>query len=179
MNLSDRHRRFLLVEQFVHAFAINVVFNGAIAWLILRGHDAIPLWGEGSMGPDLLATGVLLPLIMCLIVSRVIARQVAKGDLPPLPPEQIARRGLHHRPVFVRGLVLALFGTLFASAPLVVLLELADAQPVSLAAFVTFKALWAGGLAAMISPPMAWWALSAASIGAPANALDGADTQRA
>ena len=163
MDLSDRHRHFLQIEQFVHAFLINVVMNGLIAWVILRGHDAIPLWGEAAMAPDLLATGVLLPLVMTLIVSRVIRRQVESGKLPALTPEQIAPRGLHHQPIFVRGLVLALFGTLFGSLPLVALLDLADAQPVSVGAFLVFKALWGGALAALVSPPMAWWALSAAS----------------
>lgn len=163
MDLSERHRHFLRIEQFVHPFAINVVFNGGIAWLILRSHAEIPLWGSASMAPDLLATGVLLPLIMCLIVSRVIAKQVESGKLPPLPAHRIASRGLHRRSAWVRGAVLAVFATLCASLPLVALLHLANAGPVGLPAFVGFKALWAGTLAAMISPPIAWWALSAAS----------------
>lgn len=167
MDLSDRHRHFLRMEQFVHAFVINLVINGLIAWLILRGNASVPLWGDAAMGPDLLATGVLLPFLMCLIVSHLITRQVEKGSLPPLPPEQIAPRGLHQRSVLVRGLVLVLFGTLCGSLPLVVLLELANAQPISVSGFVAFKAVWAGGLAAMLSPPMAWWALAAASQGHP------------
>lgn len=163
MELSDHHRRFFRNDQFLHAFLINVVFNGAIAWLLLRSHDRIPLWGDVAIGVDLLATGVLLPFLMCLIVSRVIAGQVASGKLPRLEPEQIAAYGLHRQPTWVRAIVLAVFGTLCGSLPLVVLLELANAQPVSVGGFIAFKALWAGGLAAMVSPPMAWWALSAAS----------------
>ena len=163
MNLSERHLHFFRHDQFLHAFAINVVMNGLFAWLILRGHEAVPLWGSGSIGVDLLATGVLLPVIMCLIVSRVIAGQVAKGKLPPLGPDQIPARGLHRRPTWLRALVLALWGTACGSLPLVALLTLADAQPVAMPAFVGFKALWAGALAALISPPLAWWALAAAS----------------
>ncbi len=163
MNLSDQHRRFFVMDQFVYAFLINVVFNGVIAWLILRTHDAIPLWGDASMAPDLLATGVLLPFIMCQIVSRVIVRQVASGKLPALDAEQVPDHGLHRSSIHVRGLVLVAFATLCASAPLVALLDLANAQPVDMGAFVAFKALWAGLLAAMISPPMAWWALASAS----------------
>ena len=163
MKLSDRHRQFFRNDQFLHAFGINVAFNGVIAWLILREHEAIPLWGEAAMAPDLLATGILLPVIMTLIVSRVIGGQVAKGTLPPLDREIIATHGLHQRPALVRGLVLALFATLCGSLPIVALLDLASAQPVSLWGFVTFKALWAGALAAIVSPPMAYWALAAAT----------------
>lgn len=167
MELAEAHRRFLRRDQFVHAFLINVVLNAIIAWAILRSHAEIPLWGEGSMGPDLIATGILLPLLTCVIVSRVIRGQVASGKLPPLPSEQIGTRGLHHRPVWLRGLVLATFGTVCGSLPLVALLTLSEAGPVPLGAFVAFKALWCGVLAAMISPPLAWWALSAASMPTP------------
>ena len=163
MDLSDAHRRFFMMDQFVVAFFVNVVINGVIAWLILREHAAIPLWGDASMGPDLLATGVLLPFLLCEIVSRVIARQVESGKLAPLEAQQIPERGLHRRSVHVRALVLFAFGTACFSAPLVVLLDLADAQPVGMGAFVAFKAVWAGLLAAMISPPTAWWALASAS----------------
>ena len=165
MELSPQHRRFFRNDQFLHAFAINFVFNGAIAWLLLRSLDTIPLWGDTSMGVDLLATGVLLPFLMCVIVSRVITGQVASGKLPPLAAEQIAATGLHQRPSWVRALVLVVFGTLCGSLPLVAILELSNAQPVPVNAFVVFKALWAGALAAMISPPLAWWALAAASSG--------------
>ena len=169
MELSDRHRQFFRNEQFLHAFGINVAINGAIAWGILREHETIPLWGDAAMGPDLLATGVLLPVLMTLIVSHLIGRQVASGALPPLDRQMVAARGLHRRPALVRGLVLAGFATLCGSLPLVAILDLASAQPVSLGGFVAFKALWAGALAAIVSPPMAWWALAAASERAPAG----------
>ncbi|MBB83732.1 MAG: hypothetical protein CL931_07975 [Deltaproteobacteria bacterium] len=170
MELSTRHRQFFRNDQFLHAFVINVIINGAIAWAILREHEVIPLWGESAMGPDLLATGVLLPVFMTLIVSRIITGQVAKGDLPPLDTTMITERGMHRRPVIVRAGLLALFATFCGSLPLVALLHLASAQPVSLGGFVTFKALWAGAMAALLSPPMAWWALATASENAPANA---------
>ena len=168
MQLSDDPRRFFRNAQFIHAFVINVVINGVIAGLILRGHDTIPLWGDASMAPDLLATGILLPLFMTVIVSRIIAKQVESGKLPPLPSELIAANGLHRKSSMVRGLVLAAFGTLCGSLPLVVMLDLAQAQPLSYEAFVGFKAFWAGTMAALLSPPLAWWALCAASEVTPA-----------
>ena len=98
MELSEDHRRFFRNDQFIHAFVINAVLNGGIAWAILRSHETVPLWGEGAMGPDLIITGILLPLLMCLIVSKVITGQVASGKLPPLLQDQIASRGMHRRP---------------------------------------------------------------------------------
>lgn len=163
MELSDRHRRFLRVEQSLAPALFNVLINGAIAWAILHSHSEIPLWGEASVGVDLLATGFLLPFFTCLIVSRLIGGQVRSGKLPPLESHQVASRGWHRRSILARGLFLGLVGVVFAAAPVVAALELARAQPIALHAFVGFKAIWAGLFAGVLSPVIAWWALASAS----------------
>jgi len=144
------------------------VINGVIAWLILRNHPQVPLWGNVSMGVDLLATGFFLPFAMCMIVSRTIRSEVVKGKLPALKPDQIEIRGMYRRSILVRSLVLGVAGVVFVAAPLVVLLDLAHAQPVAFLHFVGFKAVWAGLLTLLVSPILAWWALQASS--AQANA---------
>ena len=126
MKLSDRHRRLLLVEQGSHALLINLVLNGVIAWALLRGNDVVPLWGEVSMGVDLLATGVLLPGGMCEIVSRIVASQVRSGKLPALERNQVAANGMHRRSIHLRAFVLAIFGLVGVSLPLVFLLDAAN-----------------------------------------------------
>lgn len=163
MHLSDRHRSFLIIEQSVFAGIINVVLNGVIAWLLMRSLTEIPLWGETSMGVDLLATGFILPFATCLIVSRLTRSQVESGKLPALERSQIRPLGFHRRSSLVRAIVMGVLGVIFASAPLVVLLDLAQAAPVPLLSFVAFKAIWAGLFAMIVSPIIAWWALAAAS----------------
>ena len=103
-------------------------------------------------------------LLTCLIVSRLIASQVRSGKLPPLASDQIGSRGWHHQSILKRGLFLGVVGVLFASAPVVVALEIAQAQPIELYTFVGFKAIWAGLFAAVLTPLIAWWALSSASM---------------
>jgi hypothetical protein len=164
MELSDRHRHFLRIEQGVVPTIFNVLINGVIAWAILRAHVRVPLWGEPSVGVDLLATGFLLPFLTCVIVSRLIGGQVRSGKLPPLESHQIASRGWHRQSSVKRGLFLGFVGIVFASAPLVAALDLAQAQPIALYSFVGFKAIWAGLLAAVVTPVIGWWALAAASI---------------
>ncbi len=169
MVLTEQHRHFLRVEQCIHPGLFNFVINGVIAWLITRSHAALPLWGDGSIGIDLIATSLLLPLLTAVIVSRVIRGQVTKGKIAVLNPAQIDERGLHHRSAWVRGLVLAIVVLAIAGGPLVLLLHLAEAQPVDTLSYVGFKAVWAGGIAMLISPVIAWWALCAASISAPST----------
>jgi hypothetical protein len=163
MHLSDRHRSFLIIEQSVFAGIINLVINAVIVWVLMRSHAEIPLWGDVSMGVDLMATGFLLPFFTCIIVSRLTRGQVESGKLPALEPEQIRPLGLHRRSSLVRGLLVGVVGVIFFSTPLVVALDMAQAQPVPFTSFLAFKAIWAGLFAMIISPVIAWWALAAAS----------------
>jgi len=163
MHLSDRHRSFLIIEQSVFAGIINVVINAAIVWLLMRSLTEIPLWGETSMGVDLLATGFFLPFFTCMIVSKLTRGQVQSGKLPALEASQIRPLGFHRRSSLFRAVLIGVIGVIFASGPLVALLDLAQASPVPLMSFIAFKAVWAGLFAMVVSPIIAWWALSAAS----------------
>ena len=84
MALSGPHQRFLLIEQGAVPTVFNFALNGAIAWALFRSAEEVPLWGESSVGVDLLATAFLLPFLTCLIVSAIVARHVRDGKVPPL-----------------------------------------------------------------------------------------------
>ena len=59
MELSDRHRRYFLVEQGAIPSVFNLVLDGLIAWALLHSLAAVPLWGETSVAGDLLVTPVV------------------------------------------------------------------------------------------------------------------------
>jgi hypothetical protein len=163
MALSERHRRFLLIEQGAVPTVFNFALNGAIAWALFRSAAAVPLWGESSVGVDLLATAFLLPFLTCLIVSAIVARHVRDGKVPPLPEAQLPHTGWFERSSLQRGLALGAAGVVFGAMPLVWVLHLAEAQPLAVSAFVTFKAVWAALLALVVTPVVGWWALANAS----------------
>ncbi len=163
MELSARHRRFLLIEQGAIPTLFNLVLNGFIAWLLFRSAAAVPLWGESSVGMDLLATAFLLPFLTCVIVSSLVARHVRDGKVPPLALAQLPHSRWFRRSSPARGLFLGAAGVLFGAAPLVWALSLGQAQPFPVASFVTFKAVWAAMLALMVTPLVGWWALANAS----------------
>lgn len=163
MGLSDRHRRFLVVEQGLVPTLFNFVLNGAIAWALFRSATAVPLWGESSIGVDLLATGFLLPFLTCVIVSSLVVRHVRTGKVPPLPSAQLPHSRWFQRSSSTRGLLLGAAGVLFGAVPVVWALSLGRAQPFSVFSFVVFKAVWAAMLALMITPVVGWWALASAS----------------
>lgn len=168
MRFSPHHRRFLLVEQGAVPALFNLLLNGAIAWALFRSATAVPLWGESSLGVDLLATAFLLPFLTCVIVSRLVRKQVASGKLPPLPAQQLPHSRWFQRPAAARGAFLGAAGIVFGALPVVGALELASAQPIAVPSFVAYKAVWAAGLALVVTPFVGWWALASASRAEPA-----------
>lgn len=165
MQLSEQHRRFLLVDQGVGPTVFNFLINGLIVWALFREAENVPLWGEQSVGVDLLATGFILPFLTCVIVSALVSRQVKSGKVTPLPDGQFPHSRWFERSVSRRGLFLGALGVIFGAVPVVWALTLGQAQPFSVSDFVLFKAVWAAMLAAVITPIIGWWALANASPG--------------
>lgn len=163
MDLSNRHARFLLVDQGAVPAVFNFVLNGLIAWALFRSVDEVPLWGESSVGVDLLITAFALPFLTSVIVSSLVARQVRTGKLPALPSRQRPHSRWFERSASIRGAFLGTVGVVFGAAPLVWALSLGQAQPLPMASFVAFKAVWAGMLALLVTPLVGWWALASAS----------------
>ena len=159
--LSPVHKRWFLVEQVLIAALINVVLNAVIAWLLFRDTESVALWGEGGVGPDLLITGFLLPFAICLINSSLIPRQVEAGKVPALAQPLPAPGPIARAPRLVRAVALGATGVAVAAVPLTWLLG--AIAPLSVESFVGIKGLWAGALAALVSPMVAWWALVRAS----------------
>ncbi len=163
MELSDRHRRFLVIEQGAIPTLFNLVLNGFIAWLLFRSAAAVPLWGESSVGVDLLATGFMLPFLTCVIVSSLVGRHVRSGKVPPLLMGQLPHSRWFQRSVSTRGLLLGAVGVLLGAVPIVWALSLGQSQPFSVPSFVLFKAVWSAMLALVFTPVIGWWALASAS----------------
>ena len=158
LQIPASHRRFFRIDQCLVPGLINFALNAAIATWVLGAHERLTVWGEAGVGTDLLVTGFLLPFLTCLIVSQVIARQVRSGKVEPLPAAALSDSGLHERPIVVRAALLAVGAVALVSLPTVLALDWSGAS-FSLAGFVVFKGVWAGALAAAISPPIAWWTL--------------------
>jgi hypothetical protein len=163
MDFSNEHRRFLLIEQAAVPTAFNFALNGVIAWVLFRSVAEVPLWGESSIGVDILVTAFLLPFLTCVIVSALIGRKVRAGKLPRLSPSQLPHSRWFERSVSQRGLLLGFAGVVFGALPLVWALSLGQSQPIPLSSFVIFKAVWAGLLAMIVTPIVGWWALASAS----------------
>ena len=80
--LSDRHKRFLIIEQGIVPTIFNFVVNGIICWTLFRTAELVPLWGESSVGIDLLVTAFVLPFLTALIGQRYCLARASCRETP-------------------------------------------------------------------------------------------------
>jgi hypothetical protein len=160
--VAPDHRRLLFAEHLAGAAVVNLVINAGLAWLTFPV-TRMPLWGMTSIAGDTLCTGFLLPMLTCLIVGRITRHRVERGHLRALPASETAESFWTSTPTVRRGAVLGILGVAFAALPVVAALHLAGVAEMSRVPFVGFKAGFAVGLGAVLTPPIAWWALVRAS----------------
>jgi hypothetical protein len=157
--MSPEHRRYLLLEQGIGAGVFNFVLNAAIAWVLFRQMETVPLWGQQSIAGDTIGTAFMLPLLTTLIASRVVRGHVRRGRVPAwaadAPVWQRMPRGL-----FLRGLVLGVVCLVVAGLPATSALGAAGVAEMSFGGFVVFKALFAAALAIVVTPVIARLALA-------------------
>ena len=166
--MSPVHRRYLLLEQGVGAAVFNFVVNAAIAWLMFRTQDEVPLWGQQSIAGDTIGTSLLLPLITCLVVTPMARRHVRAGRVAALEAQRVP--GWLPRGTAARAVVLGIV-CMVAIAPLTLLgVALLHVAPLGMWKFVLFKASFAAAEALLVTPLIALWAIADAD-DVPANAL--------
>jgi hypothetical protein len=162
MNMSSEQRRYLLLEHGLGAAAVNFVLNGAIAWLMFRQVASVPLWGSQSIAGDTIGTSLLLPLITCVIVTRVARAHVRAGRVAPLGWSAVSRRALRWLPAGTlrRGFSLGLTSVALPGALTVGALAVLGVAEMPRGSFLVFKACFAGALAALVTPVIALSAIA-------------------
>jgi hypothetical protein len=160
--MHPHHVRFLVLEQGIGSAVFNFLLNGAIAWLLFRGLEQVPLWGQQSIAGDTIGTCFFLPFLTTLIVTPLARARVRAGNLTALPWTRETHPPLRWLPggTLKRGLVLGI-GTMVLIGPLsVALLGWANVQELSFWPFVWFKAAFAALLALIVTPIISIWAIA-------------------
>lgn len=157
--------RYLLLDNGVGAAVLNVGINGVIAWAMFHGQSSVPLWGPIGIAVDTAATSLILPFLTCVIVTLLTDWHVRAGRVAALPRSHA--RGLQRR--LPAGTLAQ--AVVFAVASFVVLVPITLSALVSLGieqmpfrTFVFFKAGFAVVDGAMVTPLIAWLALSSAAV---------------
>jgi hypothetical protein len=166
--MSEHGKEHLKHEALVGGVS-NTIFNGLIAWLLLRSGPAL---GWGNFSGDIIATALLLPFIVALIVIPLQRSKMNKGKLQPinLGSDSLVQSLANRFPssTFKSALLFGLLG-MCVIAPLTLLgFYLLGVQEVSPLNYAIFKGFWAGLMAAVLVIPMVLTALRAPAQGSPA-----------
>ena len=162
MFLSTEHRRFLLHEQAIGGGVFNTGLNALIAWALFPASDTIPLEGEPSIAGDTIATCFLLPFLICVIVTPLVRKAMAQGKVMPLPWSTADHPLLRWLPrnTWARAALIGLACSLFIAPVAILLLHTLGIEAMARTPFIVGKALFAGALAAAVSPVVALYTLA-------------------
>lgn len=160
--LTPKQRTFLTREQTIGPALFNLALNAGLAWLVFRKHAPVPLWGDPSIGGDLLATLFLLPFFTCLAVTPIVRRATAAGKMEPLAvaPSEHRLLRLMPRNSWARAALAGLTCLVVLGPPSVLVLAALGIESMSLAAAIPFKGVFAALLAALVTPPLSLYALA-------------------
>ncbi|MGI9294295.1 MAG: hypothetical protein ACR2PS_09960 [Pseudomonadales bacterium] len=138
---------------------MNTLFNGGIAWALLKGSEPLTLRsGADSYAIDLLATALILTFIVGLIVIAINRRKAKRENLPALQWQ--ADNSLHAllqkmpHAAWASSLIFALFAMCVFAPLTIALLWAVGAESFTPLQYSIFKGCWAGLLAATMVGPM-------------------------
>ncbi|MGH7630382.1 MAG: hypothetical protein ACREOF_13575 [Gemmatimonadales bacterium] len=156
-----------LREQAVVSAAINLLLNGALAWLLYRRLAVVPLGGEQGLVADLLITAFLVPLLVSLIATPLVRRDVARARVERQPLAAPNPRLLRRLPsnALALGLLLGLIAAIVIGGLTIGLLRVLGVDGLTFGASAMFKAGFAGLLAFWA----ARWVVARALTAAPAS----------
>jgi hypothetical protein len=150
--LSPIQKRYLVVYFLIPSLLINIAINLFFGWLVFPSGQ-VPLWGEPSVAGDTLVSTFLTALIMGLIMTFFINRDVRAGRI-----HHIARAS---QPAVLRwwphgnvasSLTLAVLFSLTIGPATVLLTHLFGPQTYSWTAAVTYKTVYAGAVGLAMAP---------------------------
>jgi len=157
--MSRAHGRYLLLEQGIGAGVVNFVINWVIAWAMFRGMASVPLRGDLSIANDTIGTTFFLPFLTTLFASQVVRGHVRRGRVPAWPWGDGAGRRVP-RWLVVRGALFGIVCVALVGVPTAYALGAAGVTAMDFRGFLTFKALFAAVLAALVTPFIARAALA-------------------
>jgi hypothetical protein len=163
---SREHRRFLIVDEIIGPAIVNFCLNAGIAWFFFRKLVVVPLWGAPGIAIDTLSTAFVLPVLTALIAAWLVRARVVRGKLLPIPTALRRSSSWSRRSSLVRGALLGAAAVVLVATPLVIFFALVGVERMPRTEFVWFKASFAAGVGVLVTPPLGWWALLDASVGA-------------
>lgn len=151
-------RVFIVRDQILIPASLNFALNSGLAWLTFRNASQVPIWGDPSVAGDFVVTLFLLPFLTCLLIVPGLRRQVRAGAVGGLEHEQLRWGPVFSRlpsRLFLRSLVVGALSVLLGAPFTLAALWGSNLVALSMPTFVLSKGIYAGGMAAVVTPLIA------------------------
>jgi hypothetical protein len=163
--LTSAQRRYLVREHVAGSAIFNAVLNAVLGALAFYAFGRAPLWGNPGIALDLVSTAFFLPFLTSVIATPLIGWAVRRGKAEGLAEGALEGTLIGRLPggPWLRGAILGGLGMLSFAPPVVgvLALGLGGEGALSVPAFALLKAVYAGLLAALITPVVALFAMRA------------------
>jgi hypothetical protein len=169
--LNPAQRAFITNEQILVPAVFNLALNAGLGWVLFHKHVPVPLWGDPSIANDIIGTLFFLPFFTCLVVTPLVKKAAQAGKVEGLaitPAEHPVLR-LLPRSVWARAGFIGLACVVLFAPPSIGLLTAIGMQGWSIGTAVIFKGVFAGLLAALVTPYLALYALTGTGSVEPAR----------
>lgn len=151
----------------------NMVFNGLIAWLLLKGGPNVGWGGSNSFVGDIIATAFILPFIVALIIIPLHKRKLASGKIDAMDfgPGSRLQNWVNRLPVSLLGNAawFGLAGVCIAAPPPLLIFAMTGVESFTPVQYAMFKGVWAGIMAGVLVVPMVMSGLRANTSNAADN----------
>ena len=128
-----------------------------LSWLLFRHAERVPVTGSQGVVVDTIASAFMIPFATCLILTRIVRRQVSRGRIAVLDGGVLC--AFMPRSILWRAILMA-FVCVAAISPIIVVACTSLANSVSVQHFLLFKLGFAGAEGALITPLIAFVAIS-------------------
>ena len=166
--MTAEHRRWVWINAVAVTALLNVIVNGLIAWLSALGMDEVPVWGlpliDGTtIGTDTAGTFFVLPFVTTVLLSLSVRVEIARGKIVPMAPGAGPYSWLDRlpQPIFKRALVTGAIVFVLCGPLSLLAVALVDPAPMTVTAFVTYKAILGTVLGLVVTPLIALRAMTA------------------
>lgn len=174
MALSPAQRSFIVKDQVIGPLVFNFFLSAVLSWFAFRHHVPVTWKGDPGIARDLIGTLFLVPFLVALITNKLARHAAHRHGIAPFYFGREVPAWLRKLPAqrYARAAVLGLL-TLVVLGPLLFAAFIGlGIEQMALKHFVVFKAFVGGGLAAVIAPIAALYALGEeAELGRQARSL--------
>jgi hypothetical protein len=161
MKWSRETVKFLLIDQTVVPFFINIAVNVVIGALTFWGQDSVQTWTlDKGAAADSIGTCFFLPFITCLIATPIVRSQLKNGTAPQVSALDVPRWAKRmNEPLLLRATKSGIVGMLLLAAPVYAAYFAFAPDSIETIRFIGLKSIFAGVFGILATPPIALVAL--------------------